>query len=499
MTTPDDPYSQYAYYTFQPRPDQPERGDQQTAFIQSRHHGVTYFITGNGAGGTTSAIVKAIEFLMTTPPPTKDAAFWFLANSLEMCQTVIWKEKMCQHGHLLPSEVDEERISWYRPNQNLPFIVPLKPWPGRPGKNWSMHFKAYSQGRAQLQGAALHGFMFCEQFPESILAEVLRGCRESSYLGAKIAEYTPVDPSLSSELRDHEENGTLPEGDAIYRANTACAVEAGHVSAAWFKQFYGMVSEQMLPARLEGKWSSFEGSIFPEFNTDIHCVEADWEPTPGMDIRRGIDWGFSLDHPLVCLWAARNSIGQWFVFDEYWNNDTGKTVVDHLCSMEDQHPSPKDYSPYWGVAWCDHNLDCLRIAGRLEEYAPGYPSLNCQMARKSVTEGIETMKFLLKPTITVDPDKPSQPRLFISKRCRHLISEMRTYRYHKTMGTGPNAQAAVDEPVKIKDDAPDALRYIVHSEAEMSGMTPSTVARQHDPIRHGIHVESSRFSSRGRR
>ncbi len=298
-----------------------------------------------------------------------------------------------------------------------------------------------------------------------------------------------------------EENGTIPEDWGMFRANTECALEAGHVSKQWFKQFYPMLSEQMRAVRMKGLWGGWEGAIFPEFSTHIHCVPEDWEPPIDFEQRRGIDWGFSIDHPTACVWGARNSIGQWFIWDEYWSNDTSRSADDHMVEIIEQHPWPSESSNYYGVMWSDHCLPAVKSVAQLPSKRPELAPVNIQLASKgpgSVDEGIDHVKYLLKCNLIIDPDDPPLPRLFISKRCRHLISEMRSYRRHKAVGTGPNAQAGSMDPVKIADDTVDAARMMLFSEAKMSGMSPTTVARQHDPSRHGIHVESSRFSSRRR-
>ena len=98
--------SDLAYYTFKPRPNQPHRYDQQLAFFQSQHPGVTFLLGGNGAGTSTLALAKMVEFILTTPPPRKDTPFWIIAESYEQTMNVCWKEKLDQLGHLPPQEVE---------------------------------------------------------------------------------------------------------------------------------------------------------------------------------------------------------------------------------------------------------------------------------------------------------------------------------------------------------------------------------------------------------
>lgn len=497
--------SELAYYTFRPRRDQPHRHDQQTAFFHSKHPGVTFLLGGNGAGTSTLALAKVVEFVLSTPPPRRDTPFWIIAESYEQTMNVCWKEKLHQLGHMPPQEVDWDRIRWYKPNNDWPFSVPLKPWPDRPGKNWQLVFKSYDQGRGKMQGESIGGFLFVEQFPWGLLEEVLRGCREYSFVGNKLAEFTPVNPAMSVELQEMEENDDLPPGWAIYRANTECAAEAGHVSRQWFDQFFGMVPKAMRDVRTKGLWGGFEGAIYPEFDPAIHCLPPEWDIPPACHHRRMIDWGSGVDNAFVCLFACRNGVGQWFVYDEYYSNDTRFTTVDHLKAVSDMHPWPSQ-NPYYGVSWADPSgLDRMRIASKLGDYAPGYESINVQAGNNSVEEGIEHVKWLLQTDIALATSQDAsgamipQPRLFICReRCPNLARQMRTYRRLRSGKTGLNPRDAADAPLKADDHAVDALRYGVFSEASITGMSPSFLARQHNPLRHGVHVQSARFNRRRR-
>ena len=207
-----------SYFTFRARPDQPDRYDQQTAFIDSQAIGVSWLIGGNGAGTTECAIRKVAKFVMDTPPPRADTPFWLISDTYEQVMDALWKEKLYGHGHIPHSEVDWDRVSWYKPNQNWPFRVPLLPWPNRPNKNWVLEFKSYEQGRQRLQARSIGGFCFSEQFPYELLTEVLRGCREYNFPGSKFCEFTPIDPALSAPIEEMIENDALPPGWEVFRA-----------------------------------------------------------------------------------------------------------------------------------------------------------------------------------------------------------------------------------------------------------------------------------------
>ena len=57
------------YFTYHPRKDQPDRFDEQASFYNSKHKGVTFILGGNGSGTTTTALAKAVKFLLRDQPP----------------------------------------------------------------------------------------------------------------------------------------------------------------------------------------------------------------------------------------------------------------------------------------------------------------------------------------------------------------------------------------------------------------------------------------------
>lgn len=495
-----------AYLHFTPRQDQPHKYDEQTAFYESNTAGVCWLLGGNGAGTTTCLIAKICRFLIETPPPRHDTPFWVIAESYQQVGSM-WDEKFDQQGHLPPHLIDRDRIQWHKVNNNWPFRVPLKSPPGSPGKNWCLEFKSWRQGRGQMQARSLGGFGFIEQFPWGVFEEVLRGCREYNFPGSKLVEYTPVDPDMSLDIEEMMENGPEPEENKnhdlrylprnwkIYHANTACAAEAGHVDMEWFKEFFGMVPADMLDTRMKGLFSTFEGIIYKGFSPQIHCMGDEmWPRIKGCQHRRGIDWGAGPENDFSCVWAAKNGLGQWFIYDEYVSNDQLKTTVDHLTEVCARWEWPEHNKAY-GTTYADPSSpDNIRIAGKLNRYNPDVENMNMQRGRNSVIEGIEHVQYLLKPQIPVpvlDADgEPTfgddgklitklEPKLFIHRtNCPKLVQQMRTYRWLR--GSDPSAKLSRNPrdpqraPLKKNDHACDSARYVLFSDDFMSGSTISS-------------------------
>ncbi|MCH9838239.1 hypothetical protein K0U83_21430 [bacterium] len=473
------------YLTYRPRPDQADRYDEQESFYNSESEGVVFHIGGNGSGTSENALAKVAKFVLRDQePPRKDTPFWIIAGSYEQVMEACWAEKLYGHGHIPDSEVDWERVVWKSHKSNWPYRVPLKPWPGLPGRNWLLEFKSYEQGRGQFQARAIGGFCFVEQFPYVLLSEVLRGCREYSFKGSKLCEFTPVDPHMTYDIQRMIETDTLPLGWEVWRANTACNLEAGHISKEWFDQFYASIPEDMLETRMTGAFAGYEGLIYETFNPRVHVVGDDVIDFPqGVYHYRGIDWGAGPNNAFVCVWAYINGMGEVFVYDEYHSTSQRHTTVDHMVEVQDRWPWPEN-NPYYSSTFADPSSpDNIRISQKLSQYTNGkYENVQGMMrGANAVLEGIEHVQWLLKKNEQTD-----RPRLFIHESCANLIRGMRTYSWLRSSEMGLNPQDARPEPLKKDDHACDALRYLTFSVAQMRGTNIQESIKR--PVRsmHGI-------------
>lgn len=481
------PYKQSypAYVFWQPRPNQDDRFDQQESFYESDATGVNWLIGGNGAGTTEVACAKVAKFLYETEAPRVDTPFWVIANTYEQVMKAVWVEKLYGHGHILHETVDWSRVLWYSSKQGWPYRVPLLPHPYS-STNWVIEFKSIEQGRAKMQAESIGGFMFSEQFPYSILEEVLRGCRVYNYPGSKICEFTPIDPVLSQEIEEMIDEDRMPDNWRVFRANTECAKEAGHVTDTWFNEFFGMVPEEMLETRMTGRFATYEGAVFTQFNPNVHLVDDDVIDFP-KDIThyRSIDWGSGPENAFVCLWMYKNGLGQWYVYDEYYSTDQNYTTIDHLCEVQDRWPWPLE-NPHYRHTFADPSSPGnIRIASKLASYKTNREGIGITPASNAVIEGIEHVQWCLKKDRALSvPDIPEfqtgQPRLYIHKyNCPKLSRQIRTYRWERSNLMGINPRDARRIPLKKDDHTVDALRYAVYSEASRSNGTIESRRKKH--------------------
>jgi hypothetical protein len=276
----------------------------------------------------------------------------------------------------------------------------------------------------------------------------------------------------------------MPAGWKVYRANTRCAVDAGHVQRDWYDGFFGSMDEKERAVREIGAWATFEAQIYPTFNPLVHGITEsevfafEGNFPPNSHHFRAIDWGFSAEHAFVCLYGYRDfDAGEWIIYDEYFSTDQRRTVQDHLFAISSRWDWPEDAHHH--VTYADPSRpDCFRIAGRLGEYkdpATGQtaPPLSMANASNAVFPGIDHVRYML----SVNP-ATGFPRLRICKeRCPNLWRQMQTYRWKRGSDQGLNPRAGQMEPVKMDDDAVDALRYLLFSEAKSRGATISQIAR----------------------
>jgi hypothetical protein len=277
------------------------------------------------------------------------------------------------------------------------------------------------------------------------------------------------------------------DGYKFFRMSTDAALEAGHVSPDWYRTFFGLVSEEMQETRKRGAFASYEGTIFQTFDPRVHVFDHDREDATGKLVlpkgvwhRRAMDWGSSIDHPMVCLWAYRDPTGRYVVYDEYWSNSQTLTILDHRQAIVDRHPWPRG-NPYYGVSYGDPSRpDMFRL------FALGGVAI--QSANNAVYDGIETVRRMLKVLPSLNG-----PRLLIDRQnCPNLIREMRIYRWKKTSGKGINPQVARPEPLKMADDTCDALRYLLHTDAGLAMNMAPKITRETRRLGVGVQLAGER-------
>ena len=180
----------------------------------------------------------------------------------------------------------------------------------------------------------------------------------------------------------------------------------------------------------KGEWAAAEGVIWTLPDSQIKPVpEISRESGVGNPYKRviaGVDWGFV--HAFACEVITQSGSGRLAVADEVY--ERGKTVNDII-------PLLKALKEKWGITmfYADPSepayiTDCVQA---------GLPMM---AAVNTVDPGLQAVATAIKAGMTVSPF------------CTGLLGEIPGYTWAPNRGGGFK-----EEPVKINDDACDALRY----------------------------------------
>ncbi len=490
------------FWQFTPRPDRPDMFDEQASFCYNQDT-IAFNIGGNASGTTEASAWKAAKFMLEIQEaPRKDTPYWIASNTYEQVEDVCWKEKLLGHGHIPASEVDWARIRYSGGHISK---IPLLPWAfnSKTGGNWQIELKSFEQGRTALQAKSIGGFWFSEQFPLDRFLETIRGCRDYFFPGSMFCEFTPIDPELSMWVEQIMDE--MPEGWRFYRCNTEC--NRVNLADGWFESFFAAVPDEMRETRMTGALASFEGVIFSGFNIAIHVFDDGLDCSDdiprGVFHYRGLDWGASIEHPFACVFGYRDGIGDWVIYDEYWSIDQTAITFDHIRAIAEimerwGYPGHWDDKAEKGGAWrqdqSPHHLECFCDPSRPNEINElAFRGLKGMPAGNDVFKGIDCIRSLLK----VNP-ATGRPRLRIHARCKHLIQEMRKYRWLRgkkpTSGTLLNPKVALPMPLKRDDDTVDGARYMLYSAERGRGAVPGSMShRDFAAKKTGIQLSAPRY------
>ncbi len=191
--------------------------------------------------------------------------------------------------------------------------------------------------------------------------------------------------------------------------------------------------------KIKGMWVAAEGIVYENYDKEIHVIEPfnipdDWERI------RGIDFGYV--HPFVMLWGAIDNDGRLYIYKEYVKSKT--LIEDHVNKIRQmQDLDKKGDKIYYNETVADHD------AQERAEYCKH--DVYTKPAIKEVMLGIQKVAERL----VVQPD--GKPRLFITNNCTNTIKGLGSYVWAPRKDDKPYKE----QPLKVKDDEMDCLRYIV--------------------------------------
>ena len=195
---------------------------------------------------------------------------------------------------------------------------------------------------------------------------------------------------------------------------------------------------------LEGDWSAFENSAFPEFDMSVHVVQPFDIPSNWLRFRT-CDWGYS--SAACVLWIAVDFDNNFWVYREQY---TQRVTADIFARqvMEKEHNEYIRYGILDSSTWAKRGDAGPSIAETMiREGCKWRPS--DRSPRSRVAGKLELHRLLAK-----DPDT-GQPKLKVFSNCTNLARTM------PMLPVDKNNPEDVD--THAEDHAYDALRYGVMS------------------------------------
>lgn len=189
-----------------------------------------------------------------------------------------------------------------------------------------------------------------------------------------------------------------------------------------------------------GKFTSFEGQVYKMFDPAVNIISKKDLPIMKEYIYC-CDWGYT--HPLVGIIIGFDSDGRAYVVEEYYERGSRVPIlIDWMLERKEKYKLNEGYGdpsePQFIMEFDEKGLNM-------------YPADN------SVAPGIRTVSEMLVPA------GDGKPRLFVVEDCENTLEEFTNYKYKDNSAD----VAGKDEPVKLNDDAMDALRYGLHTHLGM--------------------------------
>jgi len=190
-----------------------------------------------------------------------------------------------------------------------------------------------------------------------------------------------------------------------------------------------------------GLWVLAEGAIFDFFDKDIYVLNK--PPRAAEYFIAGIDVG--INHAFACMviginTGKRDQLGKcmWVEDEYYWDSKTKERQKTMSEYADDIQEFLYDYGP------TQIYIDPSAAAFKVEMRRRHLPYVD---ADNDVLEGINVMTSEMR-----------KGNLFVLSKCKNLIREIQGYVWDES-----KAKKGEDAPVKIKDDALDALRYACYT------------------------------------
>jgi phage terminase large subunit-like protein len=311
-------------------------------------------------------------------------------------------------------------------------------------------FQTYEMDVSKMGGATLDRVHYDEEPPERARNECR--IRVMARGGDEIFTMTPVEgltwtydalwKEVGGEDEEYQDSDVFERGDI-----QAVRVDMDDNPTLGTKEkqlaLAGLSSEER-QARKEGRFVALHGLIYAEFRKELHVIPAMPDGIPAhTNVVVGIDPG--IRNRCAVVWMYLTHDDSMVVFDEGYYE--GMTVA-AVCNEIKLKNTFYECSPlYYVIDPAARNLE--HQTGRSDQMEYADHGIVTIAGQNKVPAGINRIK-----------ERFEREKLFIAANCRHLIEELKQYRWKEPPRSGEDGPA---KPVKKDDHLLDALRYAVMS------------------------------------
>lgn len=309
-------------------------------------------------------------------------------------------------------------------------------------------FLTYEQDKNKHSGTSRHFVWFDEEPTEDVFNEDLARLVDTDgdwYLtltplaGLTHLYYTYYEPIMI--------NGDIMPSTEIFLVDSR---ENPHIKAEALEELFANMSSEERDARLTGRFLTFSGLIYPEFNDEHIIPPINPDEVKEQLIILGMDHGGT--NPTAWLWGAVDYDGRCIIFHEHY---AGGLLVSQHANAVRLYNSLHNITPAYHIGDpAIRQKSPLDGSSVQQEYALN--GIGIAFANNKHDIGFDRVRWYLR-----------NRKLFITKDCTNLIRELRGYRYKSFSSSKMgNTRNPLEEPMKKNDHACDALRYLLVSRPE---------------------------------
>lgn len=321
-----------------------------------------------------------------------------------------------------------------------------------------VEFMTYEQDTVKFAGTSRHFIWFDEEPPKPIWDECRARLIDTG--GEWYITMTPVE-GLTWTFETIYEPGI--SGKLDYLIIPIDMDENPHLDTAEIDVFFQGMSDDDVKARKHGQYIPKGGFVYASILTDDNFIDPVVPPIEGWMHFAGMDHGFT--NPTCWLWGAVDKEGRLVIYHEYYAS--GLLVNQHAKTVLETNKKLNRIPSYYVGDPSIRNTDPITgTSVHLEYVQHGVPIV---LGNNDQKAGIQAVSRLLKGIGINQEDGTTKwyPKLFITRDCVNLISELKTLQWEVWRDKkSQHDRNRKEEQKKKNDHAADTLRYMVASRPE---------------------------------